>query len=259
MAISVTAFTNGQALSATSALTANKTWVLNRLYLLNVHTNRNAGTVPTPTVTGSTLEHTRTLSTTYKGNLFAFLGDGTTHQKTIDYSGSTQDVIGWTVDEVTGMLTGGTNGDAAIRGIVSAAANTTTPGVTLAAFADAVNNAAYLWVGTIAGPPTKKTGYNLLSTENGATSLISEYITGQDLNPTVTQSGTSGSIAIGFEIQAAAVAATVPYSRAKSADYQTRMAAWDSGAVITSFSAPGPLGQQATSGAGGQFLRRRRR
>jgi hypothetical protein len=157
---------------------------------------------------------TRTFDTTLKRiTLFRAMGASpTTGALTITPNGA---LTGWAwgIQEFSGVDTSGTNGSGAI--VQSAtAAGTGSQVATLAAFADAVNNATF---GAIAGDtnaaPTVSAGFTELAANNGATpgrNLLTEWRLGED---TTVGNGMGGAAQIGIiaaEIKMAAAANTMP-------------------------------------------------
>jgi hypothetical protein len=109
------------------------------------------------------------------------------------------------IAQFTGVDTSGTNGSGAIVQAVGNNGNSGTI-VTLAAFADAVNNMTYgAAAGSTNSAPTVGTGFTLLGSNNGASpgrNIISEYKAGED---TTVDAGMASIMAIvGIEIKMAA-------------------------------------------------------
>lgn len=205
MAITAVAFTNGAVGSATSATTASKTWTSSRVYLITVLSFISGGTPVAPTVTGST-QHDSLPSpvTTVRLSLFRFLGDGTTGTKTIDFSGVTQTEIQWTISELTGTVTTGTNASGAIVNEVSGTGSSTTITETLPAFLDATNNATWFFGYNQGGAAmTVKAGFTALSSNAAFFALEDEYKVGQDTTPNFTMGSSTSWVGIAAEIAAA--------------------------------------------------------
>lgn len=207
MTIVSAAFTNGDGGSGSSFATASKTWVLNRMYYISVMTYLSGGSVLAPTsVTGSTLVKGQATAggTITRADVYRFLGDGSTGTKTIDYSGVTQSRCQWAIDEVTGMDITGTNGSGSVVQSTSDSNISSTLSATLAAFGDAVNNAAWAFgFNNGANAETVKAGYTLTATNSGFLVLANEYLVGQDTAPNMTQAGSSAWSFIALEIKAA--------------------------------------------------------
>jgi len=153
-AITASNLTTGNAASVTSTTTASISPTANALVIVSV-ASRNftgAGPATVPTVTGAsgTWVQIATVSDGSAGartvtlfrDLSASPGSGIL---TIDFAGVNQGSVGWSIDQLQGTDTTGTNGSGAIvqTGSLNPATGTTTSGlITLSAFGSA-NNAAY--------------------------------------------------------------------------------------------------------------------
>ena len=211
MAIAAAAFTNGAGSSATSFTTASKTWVNGRIYTAWVYSKKNGGGDPgtSYTVTGMTAI---TGMTAYAGGpdwrprAFVWVGDGSTGTKTIDFSATTQDVCSWLFDEWTGtgMDGTGTGGFGTVTTPVGGSG--ANPSITIASFADAVNNAAYALL-LSQNTATPEAGFTTLSSNTTNANIYSAYKVGEDTTPSWTMSAASNMVA-GVEIKAPTATAT---------------------------------------------------
>lgn len=149
MAISMTSLTSGgSASSANSYATASISPSASKIILLGVANPRGAGSPNIPTVTGASMTWTQVATyldssaslrrITLFRSVNASPGSGAL---TIDFAGQSQDACMWSVTEVTGADTGGTNGSNAIVQTATGEANGTVTGVTatLGAFSNASN------------------------------------------------------------------------------------------------------------------------
>lgn len=181
---------NGTDADATSFNTANISPGANMLILVEVH-SKDDGAATTPTLSGCTMTWVQVATVNFNGGsssvtLFRSLSatPGSACALTIDFSGSTQQEISWIIHQWDGVDTSGTNGSGAI---VQSATNSAETGmslsVTLAAFGDAVNNAAVGFFGRNgSGAPTVGAGgYTLLGDFlPNARRASAEYLIGQD-------------------------------------------------------------------------------
>lgn len=203
MAITVTPFTNNAQGSSATATTAIKTWTTGHVFLITVLTFI-AGTPAIPTLTGSTQLVTQLGENgVYQTTLFVFLGDGTTHAKTIT-CGASQTEIQWICDDLNGVIATGTNGsNAVVQSVPATNAGSTTITATLAAFADAVNNVTYMVAANAGGETqTPKAGFTAGSTNSAFLVVGSEYKIGQDTTPNFTQPSANNWTAIALELAA---------------------------------------------------------
>ena len=201
MAITAAAFTNGTATNATSANTANLTWVSGRLYLISCLTYLVAGATE-PTCTGATQFKTQ-LGNGNQTRLttFVYVGDGTTHVKTFDCGATTQTRFQWVVSEWQGTVTTSNGVDAIVQSVAAMSAGSTTISVTLAAFTDAVNNAVWS-VGQNNGGAAQTEEHTTLSTNSAFFWIEDQYAVGQDTTPSFTISSNAW-LSVGAEIKMA--------------------------------------------------------
>lgn len=218
---------NRSSTDATSYTTASGTPGSNKLQLLAVGAiNATAANIPTPSVTGAGLTWVLVNSVQYdtggsnRGALFLFRALSASPSSgalTIDFVSQTQTNCEWSWVELDGVDTSGTNGSGAIVQSSTASGTATSLSVTLAAFGDATNNAAYGCFHHQANETnTAGTGFSLSfgGTNNtifGASrvaSLGAEWKTGEDLG--VDMSWTTSALAGGVaaEIKMATAAAT---------------------------------------------------
>lgn len=214
MTISAAAFTNGGASTVSSATTASKTWVLNRLYLMNVIT---APTIPSIVVGSTNWTQINTLGpiSGVQYTSFCFLGDGSTGVATIN-CGTSQSVIQWGSDEIQGTVITGVNGSNAIVQSNASTGSGSTASTTLSAFGDPINNAAYASaINTGGATQAVGSGYTALTAGFSYTFLTDEYKLGQDLAPNISLvSAPSTWLIIAMELRAPAT-----YSAAAIAEY----------------------------------------
>lgn len=175
MAITISNTYASGAPSASSLVSPSLQFTTNKLSVVSVF-NEFSSTPNTPTITGggsSTFTQIATaLDAGSKRRVTMFRTFNASTQNgaiTIDFASQTQNNIKYSVDEVTGMSTAGTNGSGAI---VQNANNTTAIlntgiTVTLSAFASA-NNAAYGGVFTNTGSTiTVGSGFTSLTNDTG--------------------------------------------------------------------------------------------
>lgn len=144
MAVSGTNLTSGSDTNAglaSSINTASITPSANALVILSVCDSVNQGV---PTITGNGLTWVEIGSTTGVRRLRHFRAMGASPSAgavTIDYGAGVPNALCWSIDEFTGVDTGGTNGSAAVRQYTTnvSAGPATAQSVTLAAFDDAGN------------------------------------------------------------------------------------------------------------------------
>lgn len=212
----------------TTAVTASQTPAANKLQLLRVSSRTGITADPNqPTATGNGLTWVvdtngsvvfdTTSSSRKRITVFRAMGASpTTGAVTIDFGGQNQTDVEWTLDEVTGMDTSGTNGSGAIVQVINRIDETEpTPAtliVTLAAFGSA-NNATYgaFAFGTGGGDVLSAgTGFTELAHTSGASLIgISEWRVDNDTTVDATDSVVGGEIGgIAIEIRAAVVAST---------------------------------------------------
>lgn len=219
---------------ATSYATASVAPGSNRLILLTVNSESDLTETPNaPTASGCGVTWVEVATLAYdtagsrRGRITLLRGmvaSPSSGAITIDFAGQTQSCCLWTVEEFDGVNTGGTNGSAAV--VQSATVNSTgsdAPSVTLAAFADASNNAAYGAFAKEGNPPgfTKETGYTLLSDVASTTPvarLSSEWILGEDTSVSSTAPSTNQGGGVACEIAAGSAAHLVTLTAATETD-----------------------------------------
>ena len=219
MPLAVTGLTSGtDAANLSTYTTASVTPSSNALVLLAVHTRRSAaGTPATPTATGNGLTWVAVANMTNGTNrkitiLRALGASPSAGAITIDFAGDTQTQCSWSVIEITGVDTSGTNGSGAV---VQAPAGTTGTGtsssITLAAFGSANNMAYGFMCVQTTGAITAGTGFtevHEVSQAEVASNIQTEY----KLNETaVTTSWTSSFTwsALAIEVKEAAATASI--------------------------------------------------
>jgi hypothetical protein len=202
----------GNSAAAWSYATTSKSPTANRLQLIAVASARASGSIATPTVSGCNLTWVQVATQTYFGSLcritlFRAMGASpTTGVLTIDFGGQTQDGASWQWCEVPNTDTGGADGSAAVVQSAVNNGSSTTPSVTLAAFADADNGTIGFFasrdnVGTWA----VGTGFTQIGSAAGNyPRSLSEYNVGNDTTVDAgLTTGTPDFGAIAVEIKAA--------------------------------------------------------
>lgn len=203
--------------------TASLTPVANRLYMLSVHGRISTGSVQPvcSSVTGAGLTWVQAnfsdtdTSGTDRQSVYTFraMGTGSAGALTITFSGQTLQRACWSLDEFDGCDTSGTNGSGAIVQTAKtndAGSGSTSVTVTLAAFADAVNNAAYGVFGhQVQEAITHGSGFTELSDQAplGVLALQTEWRLGQDTSVDASWATGARSSGHAFELKAAAAAA----------------------------------------------------
>ena len=216
MALSASALTaGGTGVDATSFTTASITPTANRLILACAHTVQSTPFV-TPVVTGNGLTwvniNTRTQGVNDHFTLFRALGASpSAGGVTFNYTGTNIVRITWSIIEIDGVDTSGTNGSGAIvQSAVNSGDNTSnTLTVTLASFADAVNNAAVGAFGVRSASDTlvAGTGFTFINQATIAefSTTGTEFQLGEDT--TVNASWTNNANRLGIAIEVKATAA----------------------------------------------------
>lgn len=208
----------------TSTTTGSLAPPVSSLVIANVYTQLNGGVPATPTITGGGVgtwtQHTTRRSgsdTDARMTTLYGLRTGVGATATIDYGGVAQTRTSYSIFYFTGGKLTGTNG---IDGIVQVAMNDASAAsltVTLAAFADAVNNMA---IGTFnprdTGVQTAGSGFTILAQAQGGSNgndIMTEYKTGEDTS--VDASGWAAATVIGVAMEMAvaggAVVVTSPF------------------------------------------------
>lgn len=226
---------NTSAVGGSSYATASWTPIANRLYLASVTTRTGITADPTiPTASGNGLTWVAIDSVVYDDSsssrrrvtLFRAMGASpTTGALTFDEAGQAQTDAGWSIEEVTGMDTSGTNGSGAIvqsATAVDVIGRSTALVITLAAFGSA-NNSAYGVFGytTAGGAITIGSGFTQLADKvlgASSTRLTTEWRPTSDTTVDLTPDGVMQIGGIAVEIKAAVSGAT-PVSITKSMKY----------------------------------------
>jgi len=204
--------------------TASVTPGANRLVLVAVGIrNYNAANLGTISLSGNGLTWVEIATTTYstvasgKSRISIFRSMGASPSAgaiTITVSGSGNASCQWSVDEADGVDTTGTNGSGAVVQNATNQSDNCTSGltVTLAALADAANNAVYAAFGTDdARNLTEGSGYTELAAPVGEDALESQYKVPGTTTPSATNFASFGDGAgIAIEIKAAAGGVVIP-------------------------------------------------
>jgi hypothetical protein len=215
MSVSFTNLTSGTDSDGNStAVTSSVTLLANRLHLLTVQSVQFDPGSTTPTCTGWTqviaFEYLNSGSRN-KITVFRQLpGSDSTGTHTIDFAGTNQGEVIWSIDQSDANVdTGGTNGSAAIVQTATGSGTGTALSATLAAFGDAANGtfgAGAVYAGGMSSW-TVGTGFTALaSLANGFSidsHMLTEYRDDNDtsVDATAGSSGDWGMVAI--EIKAA--------------------------------------------------------
>lgn len=149
MAITLTALVgSSNNANQSSYAIGSSTMTANRLQLACFHTSMGTATATLPTLSGNNRTWTQVQTQLFDSSLRrltifrALAGTTDTAGLTLDFGGVTQSGALWSIFELDGIDTGGTNGSAAIIQNGVGSGSGTTFSATLAAFADAVNNVA---------------------------------------------------------------------------------------------------------------------
>lgn len=214
---------SGSTANATSYATASYTPTATKLILAHIVNSRSAGTVSTPTMTGNSLTwvqiSTVTNSAATKRSTWfrAMAGSTSAGTDTIDFAGVTQNNCAWSIFELAGIDTTGTNGSGAIVQSVTGTANAVaTLSITLAAFGSSGNGAVSGFVidnNLAVTPDTGWTEIHEAQVSDGADSITNETQWRADNDTTAAASWTGNQIVAGIAIEikaAGGAAATVP-------------------------------------------------
>lgn len=206
--------------TGSSLVTSSLTPTVSRLYLLSVVNRENVGAATTPTATGGgglTWVQVATIETGDAPSrritiLRALKTSGlTSGTVTVDFGGASQTQVAVSIDEFAGVDTTGTDGSGAIVQSATNSGSDVGSTVTLSAFADAVNNAAFAANGHgNNNAVTPEAGYTELSdqTPGNSTSLQTQWKLGEDLTVTSSWTGSNTWNAIAAELKAAAAPPT---------------------------------------------------
>ena len=196
----------------------------NNLLLLTVVSRTAISTDPNePTATGNGLTwvveksvvYDATSSTRRRVTVFRTMGASPSSGAiTIDFGGQAQTDVLWSLDQVSGVDTSGTNGSGAVVQSVSNfdnSATTNTVTVTLAAFSSA-NNITYGAFGFDGGAPTTAgtsfTATASLDSAANALQALTEYQMANDTTVNASSNANGNLGGIGIEIKAAPVVTT---------------------------------------------------
>jgi hypothetical protein len=246
MAIAASTLTTGSGTTGTIYNTAAVSPAAGSVVLLTVHGFIAASVQPAaPTISGAGLTWTLVASVdtdnagTDRATAFLFTGIGTPSSGAITITfASSMSSVGWIVDEFTGV---NTSNPVVQSNATTTASGATSASTTLAAFADATNNAAFACFGVQASGAdtfTPEAGWTALgaSTVTAWCHAFSEWRLGEDTTP-------SGSWALASRAGIAAVelaaASTTPQGSASGTD------AW-AGSAIGSSAPATPTGLTAT-------------
>ena len=232
MAVAISNLTTGSDTDGNStATTASVSPAGDNLLLLTVASRTGISTNPNqPTVTGNGLTWVAEKTTVYDDSsssrrritVFRAMGASpSTGAITIDFGGQNQTTAIWSLDQLSGTDTTGTNGSGAI---VQSVANQDTTGtgasltVTLAAFGSA-NNATFGGFGNGNGTNTSTAGTGFTKsgdvTDSADIRLTTEFVASNDTSVDMSWSGASEVGGVGIEIKAfvATVVSTIAPQR----------------------------------------------
>lgn len=211
MAIGVSVLTaDGSTTDATSYTTASIAPAANALILAYV--GNQDGVVTTPTASGNGLTYVQVVTVQgsggmIRGTVFRAMGASPSSGAiTISFGSATQSDCRWHVLEVTGVKTSGTNGSDAV--VQSASSTSYASGgitVTLAAFADAVNNAAFGFFAHTAPASdiTPGSGFTELADSGGGNLRCqSEWKLGEDTSVDATFADPFSELGLAIEVAA---------------------------------------------------------
>lgn len=218
-AVTFANLTSGSATSVTTSTdTASVTITTGRLALLVVVNRQTNFLTPTaPTSTGwtqiATVVYDDDTLNRERLTLFRRMeGSDLTQAHTIAFAAETQAIVRWSIEEATGVDTGGTNGaDAVVQSATGSASAATTVSVTLAAFSGA-SNATFACFGLggdgASGTPTLTAGSGftaLTDLSNVDATLYTERRVDNDTTADVSSTLTHGWLGgIAIEVKAAA-------------------------------------------------------
>jgi hypothetical protein len=211
MAISAYQLTQGSTTTATSANTASVTPGSNKLILIPVWSTISAGTPAVPGLTGNSLTYVQiaTIQNTTDRRLTLFRAMGSSPSSgavTIDFSGVSQTWIAWSVVEVAGVKTSGSNGaDAVVQSATNTANSATSLTVTLAAYANSNNRPFGAFLREANGTITPETGYTALGPQVGNNTVViraeSEWLpNATDTSVSATWAASNNSAGIAIEL-----------------------------------------------------------
>src|SRR3990172_2980311 len=177
----------------TTTATAGANGKLYLIWVWNSHATAAAPVTLTHSGGLTCVQILTTLGSNHRGTLFRALKTSGVSAGTFTATGDGTTQTGWIVivDEFDGIDTTGTDGSGAIVQSDANSGSSTTSTGTLAAFGDAVNNAAYMATG-MAGvnePVTEEAGYTELADLGHGTPnrhAETEYKVGEDTAPTCT-------------------------------------------------------------------------
>lgn len=209
--IAVTSVTSGIAM----AFTAGRGYLAQASWY-----GTNTNVTPTLSGGGQTWELVAVQHFNYTGSSYVSvavwraLGVTDTQTITFDWGATTVDVVQTGTCEITGDFDlSGAHFSGAITQSAGGGANSSTPGATLASFADAVNNACFLAAAYIATNGATPDG-SLLELRDFAADSLNNYTAwqlGEDTTPSCSiTTGSPSWAAIAIEIKAAVAGATIP-------------------------------------------------
>jgi len=211
MAITAANLTADTSTTAGPYTTASVAFANNKLYLVSVWNRIGTTQVDVSSITGGGLtwvqvlgDGTLTRCEVWRGLVTS---GATTGALTITMSAAPARVA-WSIDEFTGVDTSGANGSGAVVQSAASSGTATTLSVTLAAFGDAVNNAAFgSFLHRAQETSTVEAGYTALSNSAyGAVSSLgtmAEWKVGQDTTVSASWTTSAAAAAVAVEIKMA--------------------------------------------------------
>ncbi len=195
MALAFTNLTSGSSVAQTGT-TASVAYANNVLYIISLAAHTGTGTITFVTPVGGGITWTQVAASTSASDVVAiycgYVASGaTTGTVALDDGNASTSRFRWSIESVTGSAaTAVTNGTAAFGtpGYEQKTLTQTSSSVTLGAFSDATNNAAFGWVGVQSNQTiTKEATYTQLSVAaTSGMSTLAEYFVGEDLAVTST-------------------------------------------------------------------------
>lgn len=213
MSVTRASLTSGNSTgNASSYTTASVTPSANKLQILSVGNTRSAGSPTTPTVTGNGLTWVQiaTISDGTNRRITVFRAMGASPSAgaiTIDFGGTSQNNCSWSLNELTGMDTSGTNGSGAIvQSATNTGSATTSLSITLSAFGSATNAgiAAFIVDNNLAiTPDTGWTEMHEVQCSDGSDSHTNEtqFIASSDTTAACSWTGNQKVAGIAIEIK----------------------------------------------------------
>lgn len=201
-AISATLLTSGHQSGGSTITTASVTLSTSKSYTMVVGQEVSVNSKNHAVISGWT-ENGHDSEQSFNNAGFTILslpvGNGSTGTLTITFGGQTQSFTNYQLIEWSG-----TDLTAPVVQFNTAHGSASPANTTLSAFADATNNASFFVITHYTGSGTLPTGYTQISNATGDIPLVSSYKIGQDLNPSVANTGAWAVVAQEIKIPAPA-------------------------------------------------------